>query len=171
MGICRESPDLKSQGLMKNYQIYSKWWAASVALSETISIPVFRIRKLLETFLALSGFGHVGTCRHEPGGGGRNQVQAGTKSGTKGFESLASVIKNWLKISWSILLALQNIFSLQICGQFIKKKIETVIYFLWEHHGTNQLSQENLELWCSDRWAAPLKREMKLKDTAERFLF
>lgn len=79
---------------MKNYQIYSKWWAASVALSETISIPVFGIRKLLETFLALSGFGHIGTCRRESGGGGRNQVQAGTKSGTKGFESLASVIKN-----------------------------------------------------------------------------
>lgn len=67
-------------------------------------------------------FGHISTCRPEPGGGGRNQVQAGTKSGTQGFESLVSVIKNWLKISWSILSALQNIFSLQICGQFIRKK-------------------------------------------------
>lgn len=107
-GICTEFPDLKRQELMKNYQIYSECWAASVALSDTINIPVFGIRKLLEIFPSLSAFGQINTCKPEPGGGGSNQVHAGTKSGTQGFESLASVIKNWLKIAWSILLASQK---------------------------------------------------------------
>lgn len=153
--ICTESQDLKSQGLMRNYQASSQQWAPGIAVSITLQshmhpcgslsrttdivgwLPARFCKKYLKSNvwnkktpwdLPCTGWlpSEQQSCQHELGGGswraGQESSWAGTKSGTNGFESLGSVIKNWLKISWSILLSLQKIFSLQICGQFIKKK-------------------------------------------------
>lgn len=78
----------------------------------------------------LAGFSHIGNQRawRRERRAGQESFWAASNSGANGFESLGSVIKNWLKISWSILLSLQKIFSLQICGQCILKKKETNLF-------------------------------------------
>jgi len=59
---------------------------------------VFGIRKLLEIFPALAGFGtsHPAdvSLEEEAGEQGQESFQASTKSGSNGFESLGSIIKN-----------------------------------------------------------------------------
>lgn len=137
-GFCAESHDFKSKGWKKSNQISSEWEAPSVAaaislqshrhrcgsLSRTTNIAdiaVFGLRKLLEMSPVLAGFSHIHNQRawRRERRAGQESFWAASNSGANGFESLGSVIKNWLKISWSILLSLQKIFSLQICGQCI----------------------------------------------------
>lgn len=92
---------------------------------------VFGLRKLLEMSPVLAGFSHIRNQRawRRERRAGHQSFWAASNSGANGFESLGSVIKNWLKISWSILLSLQKIFSSQICGQCVLKK-KKLIYFL-----------------------------------------
>lgn len=139
--ICTEYHDLKSQELMKNYQICSKWCSASAAVSINQQSHMWQCRSLSRTTHILGPFllGFASRIRSLAFGirklleispaplwlcqprlqRAQELFQAGTKSGTNGFESLRSVIKNQLKISWSVLLSLQK---------------DTLITNLWSVH-------------------------------------